>query len=176
MDDLTNRPMDEPPLRELTTWVAFGQTPEERQSRARRALGAANRVLDDFQLEDIHDAERALSDLYNLDPNPDRGDPDVPLALEAMNGRQVTIDDGETVESGTMVVVPGVFKHAAFLKREGERIVRCWRSGNLTVVEPPVDHGQTALVEITNEEGLARREEIRFPSFVRLIAAQRGEA
>jgi hypothetical protein len=120
-------------------------------------------------------APPTTAELYGLDADPDRGHRDVPLAVDLLAGHTVTVDDGTTRESAVVVVDPDLFARAAWMKREGERMVRLWRAGNLRLWSAPVLRGEPALVEITDDEGIARLEEIRYPVYTALAEAQRHE-
>jgi hypothetical protein len=92
-------------------------------------------------MTDEHTAE-----LYGLDPDQARGHPDVPLELDLLAGQTVNVDDGSTIEPAHLVVDPELFARDAWMKREGERMVRTWRSGHLKIWAPPVKDGYPAVV------------------------------
>jgi hypothetical protein len=115
------------------------------------------------------------AELYGLDPDPDRGHPDVPLDIDLLAGQTVTVDDGGTSESAVVVIDPDLFARAAWMKREGERAVRCWRAGNLRVWSRPMERGDPAVVRIRDEEGVERVEELRWPIWNALDTVMRAE-
>jgi hypothetical protein len=112
---------------------------------------------------------------FGLDPDQERGHPDVPFDLDLLDGQRVIVDDGITREHAVLVVGTEMFAIAAQMRREGERMIRIWRAGNLEVWSPPVRRGHPAVVRIRDEEGVTRFEEIRYPVYAALSAAQRPE-
>jgi hypothetical protein len=119
------------------------------------------------------------AELYGLDPDPDRGHPDVPIAVDGLDGRTVTVEgklEGQTERvAGVAVVIPDLHRTAAWMKREGERMIRCWRAGNLIVWARPMERGHPAVVRIRDEEGVERFEELRWPVWNALDLAMRAE-
>ncbi|MGP8160424.1 MAG: hypothetical protein ACLQGJ_04255 [Candidatus Dormibacteria bacterium] len=119
-------------------------------------------------MTDDHDVART----FGLDPDPTKGLSAVPMALDLL-GPEVIVDDGQTRERAVLVVDSDAFARAAWMKREAARLIATWRAGNLTIWSLPEAHGQPGRVEITDETGATRSEEVPWPVFKALQDARR---
>jgi hypothetical protein len=106
-----------------------------------------------------------------VDRDPQRGHRDVPIDLERLHGERFTIEDMPT----TVVVVPALHRMAAWLTREKARMLAMYRAGNVSIWSAPTERGGRAVVQVTDVEGQQSFEEIRYPTFVALTEAQRGD-
>ena len=117
--------------------------------------------------------DRSVAETFGLDPDQERGHRDVPLDLDLLAGQEVVVDDGRTRESAVLIVDPDMFARAAWYRREGQRLIDTFKAGNLTIWSPPVAHGQPGQVEITDETGAIRIEEVPYPVWKALEDARR---
>ncbi len=117
--------------------------------------------------------DRSTAETFGLDPDPARGCSDVPLALDALDGQTVIVDDGVSREPALLAVDVGLFLRAGWYRREAARLIATWRAGNLFLVSSPEARGQSGQVEITDETGAIRIEEVPWPTFRALREAQR---
>ena len=109
--------------------------------------------------------DRSTAETFGLAPDPACGRSDVPLALDALDGQTVIVDDGVSREPALLAVDVGLFLRAGWYRREAARLIATWRAGNLFLVSSPEARGQSGQVDITDETGAIRIEEVPWPTF-----------